>query len=95
MAKKASTHILTDPAQLDAITERLKRAHGQLGAVVRMLEEGRTCEEIVTQMSAVGKAVNTAAFSLIAANLQECIEDADANTPAVTLQLQKLFLSFA
>jgi DNA-binding FrmR family transcriptional regulator len=95
MAKKALTHVLSDPAQLDAIAKRLKRAHGQLGAVVRMLEEGRTCEEIVTQMSAVGKAVNTAAFSLIAANLQECIEDADENTPAVTQKLQKLFLSLA
>ena len=95
MAKKSTTHVLTDPVQLDAITKRLKRAHGQLGAVVRMLEEGRTCEEIVTQMSAVGKAVNTAAFTLIAANLQECLEYANDNTPAVTLKLQKLFLSLA
>ena len=95
MAKKSTTHALTDPVQLDAITKRLKRAHGQLGAVVRMLEEGRTCEEIVTQMSAVGKAVNTAAFTLIAANLQECLEYANDNTPAVTLKLQKLFLSLA
>ena len=95
MAKKSTTRALTDPVQLDAITKRLKRAHGQLGAVVRMLEEGRTCEEIVTQMSAVGKAVNTAAFTLIAANLQECLEYANDNTPAVTLKLQKLFLSLA
>lgn len=95
MAKKATTYVLSDPAQLDAIAKRLKRAHGQLGAVVRMLEEGRTCEEIVTQMSAVGKAVNTAAFSLIAANLQECIAADDQNTKPITQKLQKLFLSLA
>ena len=95
MAKKTLTHVLSDPTQLDALTKRLKRAHGQLGAVVRMLEQGRTCEEIVIQMSAVSKAVNTAAFALIAVNLQECIQDADENTPAITQKLQKLFLSLA
>ena len=95
MAAKATSHVLSDPAQLDALTKRLKRAHGQLGAVVRMLEEGRTCEEIVNQMAAVGKAVNTAAFTLIAANLKECIEDDKSNAPAVTEKLQKIFLSLA
>jgi len=95
MAKKATEHVLADPAQLDALSKRLKRAHGQLGAVVRMLEEGRTCEEIVVQMAAVGKAINTAAFTLIAANLKECIEDDKENGPAVTQKLQKLFLSLA
>jgi DNA-binding FrmR family transcriptional regulator len=95
MAKKATEHVLSDPTQLDALSKRLKRAHGQLGAVVRMLEEGRTCEEIVVQMAAVGKAINTAAFTLIAANLKECIEDDKENGPAVTQKLQKLFLSLA
>jgi len=95
MAISGEKHILVDQVQLDAIGKRLKRAHGQLGAVVRMLEEGRTCEEIVTQMAAVGKAINTAAFTLIAANLKECIEDDRENSAAVTEKLQKLFLSLA
>jgi len=63
------------PGQLEAITKRVKRAHGQMGAIVRMLEEGRSCEDIVTQMAAVAKAVNTAAFTLISASLKECIVD--------------------
>lgn len=95
MAISGEKHILVDQVQLDAIGKRLKRAHGQLGAVVRMLEEGRTCEEIVTQMAAVGKAINTAAFTLIAANLKECIEDDSENSATVTEKLQKLFLSLA
>ena len=33
------------------ITTRLKRAQGQLGAVIRMLEEGQDCEQIVTQLA--------------------------------------------
>lgn len=90
-----TTHVLTDQDQLDALTKRLKRAHGQLGAVVRMLEEGRTCEEIVMQMAAVGKAINTAAFTLIAANLKSCIEDPSEDAEVITEKLQKLFLSLA
>jgi DNA-binding FrmR family transcriptional regulator len=95
MATKKITHVLSDQEQTEAIANRVKRAHGQLGAVVRMLEEGRNCEEIVTQMSAVSKAVNTAAFTLISASLKECLVDKKSNSEAVTTQLQKLFLTLA
>ena len=95
VANEQVTHVLADADQLDAISKRVKRAHGQLGAVVRMLEEGRNCDEIVTQMSAVSKAVNTAAFTLISASLKECLVDNNSNSDAVTAQLQKLFLSIA
>ncbi len=95
MATRKVTHVLADVDQVEAIAKRIKRAHGQLGAVVRMLEEGRNCEEVVTQMSAVSKAVNTAAFTLISASLKECMVDNKSNSEAVTAQLQKLFLSLA
>jgi DNA-binding FrmR family transcriptional regulator len=93
--KKEPTHVLQDQEQLDAISKRLKRAHGQLAAVIRMLEEGRNCDEIVTQMSAVNKAVNTAAFTLISTSLKECIVENKNNNQAVQEKLQKLFLSLA
>ncbi len=95
MTITTTTHILQDQEQLSAIAKRMKRAHGQLGAVIRMLDDGRSCEEIVTQMAAVGKAVNTAAFKLIAASLKECIEDGSVDREVVTEKLQKLFLSLA
>lgn len=92
---KSPTHVLQNEEQIDAIAKRLKRAHGQLAAVVRMLEEGRNCEDVVTQLSAVNKAVTTAGFTLISASLKECIEDNKNNSAAVTEKLQKLFLSLA
>ncbi len=95
MAAKKVAHVLADQDQLALITKRVKRANGQLAAVARMLEEGRNCEEVVTQMSAVAKAVNTAAFTLISASLKECLIDDKSNSEAVTAQLQKLFLSLA
>lgn len=60
-----------------------------------MLEEGRSCEDIVTQMAAVAKAVNTAAFTLISANLKECLVDPANDTDEIVIRLQKLFLSLA
>ena len=95
MSAKKATHVLSDQEQIAAISKRIKRAQGQLGAVARMLEEGRSCDEIVIQMSAVSKAVNTAAFTLISASLKECIMDDKSNSEAVTAQLQKIFLSLA
>jgi DNA-binding FrmR family transcriptional regulator len=95
MSTRKIAHVLSDEEQVIAISKRIKRAQGQLGAISRMLEEGRNCEEIVTQMSAVSKAVNTAAFTLISASLKECIVEGNSNSDAVTAQLQKLFLSLA
>ncbi len=95
MASTDVAHVLQDEEQIQAITKRLKRAHGQMGAVVRMLEEGRSCEDVVTQMAAVGKAINTAAFTLISASLKECIADPEIDSDLVTEKLQKLFLSLA
>jgi DNA-binding FrmR family transcriptional regulator len=95
MAAKKATHVLSDQEQIDAISKRVKRAQGQLGAVARMLEEGRNCDEIVIQMSAVSKAINTAAFTLISASLKECIVEGKTNSEEVTEKLQKLFLSLA
>ena len=95
MTKNSTPHSLQDPAQLDAVLKRMKRAQGQIAAVIRMLEEGRSCEDVVHQMAAVGKAVNTAGFTLISASLKECIVDAKRDQNETTEKLQKLFLSLA
>lgn len=93
--EKSATHVLQDEATITALIARVKRAQGQLGGVVRMLEEGRNCDEIVTQMSAVSKAVHTAAFTLISTSLEECIIEGRSDQKAVSEKLQKLFLSLA
>ncbi|MDE3044843.1 MAG: metal-sensitive transcriptional regulator [Acidobacteriota bacterium] len=90
-----TTHVLQDTQTKDAISKRLRRAHGQLGAVIRMLDDGRDCQEIVTQMAAVDKAVTAAAFTLISTSLRECFADPTRDEVDVTNKLQKLFLSMA
>jgi DNA-binding FrmR family transcriptional regulator len=95
MVDPETAHVLQDQERLAQITLRVKRAHGQMGAIVRMLEEGRSCEEVVTQMSAVSKAVHTAAFMLISSSLRECIADDSVDSEVMAQRLQKLFLSLA
>jgi DNA-binding FrmR family transcriptional regulator len=94
-ANKNASHVLQNEEQIDAIVKRIKRAQGQLGAVARMIEEGRSCEEVVTQISAASKALNTAAFNLISSSLEECIIAGNKNQEEVTEKLQKLFLTLA
>ena len=48
------------PATRKRITNRLKRAQGQLNAVIASVEAGDTCRDIVTQLSAVTSALDLA-----------------------------------
>lgn len=64
-----------DPAELRPVIARLKRARGQLDGVIRMLEEGRDCEEVVTQIAAVAKAVERAGFTTIATGMRQCLRE--------------------
>lgn len=95
VAELAGSGPLRDADQVRAIATRLKRAQGQIGAVVRMIEEGRNCEEIVTQIAAVSKAVNTAAFTILTTSMRECLTESTAESSAMADRLQKLFLSLA
>ena len=95
MPRKVISPALKNQEQLDDVLKRVKRAEGQIAGVIRMLEESRSCEEVVHQMAAVGKAMNTAAITLIASSLQECILENKSNNPEQRERLQKLFLSLA
>lgn len=82
-----------DTTELTPVVNRLKRAQGQLAAVTRMLEEGRDCKDIVTQLAAVSKALDRAGFAIIASGLEQCIVQEDASLDRK--DLEKLFLSLA
>ncbi|MFC4555372.1 metal-sensitive transcriptional regulator [Georgenia faecalis] len=87
-----------DPAEMTKVSNRLKRAQGQLAAVVRMLDEGRECEDIVTQLSAVSRALDRAGFAIIASGMRQCLIQEDEGGEPGTLdvaKLEKLFLSLA
>lgn len=88
-----------DPADMKAIITRMKRAHGHLGSVIRMLEDGTDCESVLTQLAAVNKAVARSGFAIVATGLQQCLaeveEGQDGVDPAKIATMEKLFLSLA
>jgi DNA-binding FrmR family transcriptional regulator len=83
-----------DPESVRPMSNRLKRAQGQLAAVIRMLDEGQDCEAVVTQLAAVSKALDRAGFAIIATGLKQCIA-ADGAGSLDTHKMEKLFLSLA
>jgi DNA-binding FrmR family transcriptional regulator len=84
-----------DPNEMGKVINRLKRAQGQLAGVLRMLDEGRDCEEIVMQLSAVSRALDRAGFAIIATGMKQCILEADGKETLDVARLEKLFLSLA
>lgn len=86
-----------EPGEMSGVSNRLKRAQGQLAGVIRMVDEGRDCEDLVTQLAAVSRALDRAGFAIIASGMRQCMvpdRDAERSTLDVT-KLEKLFLSLA
>lgn len=83
-------------AKLTDVVARLNRVQGQLGGIVRMIEEGRDCSDIVTQLAAASRALDKAGFKIISTGLRQCIaEDKDGSQEVNEAELERLFLSLA
>ena len=86
---------------LKSVLNRLRRAQGQISGVIKMIEEGRDCEDVVTQLAAASRALDRAGFAIIATGLQQCLTDAERGersgetTEQMKARLEKLFLSLA
>ena len=76
------------------IANRLKRAHGQLAAVIAAVESDAHCRDVVQQLSAVTKALDRAGFLVVSTALQECLTNPE-NEELDAGELEKLFLSLA
>jgi CsoR family transcriptional regulator, copper-sensing transcriptional repressor len=84
-----------DSETMAGVTRRLRRAQGQIGGVIKMLEEGRDCADVVTQLAAASRALDRAGFKIIATGLQQCLADSNGAGGAEQAQLERLFLSLA
>lgn len=84
------------PAQeMDQIVNRLRRAQGQIGGVLRMIEDGRDCEDVVTQLAAVRRALDRAGFAIVSTGLKKCLNEGGDIASADVAKMEKLFLSLA
>ena len=82
-----------DPADVASAVRRLRRVEGQIAGVIRMLEGGRDCRDVVVQVAAVSRALDKAGFAIIASGLRECLAKPDSDGGLD--ELERLFLSLA
>lgn len=70
----------------DDLLKRLRRAEGQVRGIARMVEEDQYCIDILTQVSAATKALETVALSLLGDHLSHCVAEASAEGGAVAAE---------
>jgi DNA-binding FrmR family transcriptional regulator len=64
------------------IAARLRRIEGQARGIRRMVEEGRPCEEVITQIMSCRAALDKVALSVMADYVQECLVEAESSEDA-------------
>jgi DNA-binding FrmR family transcriptional regulator len=84
-----------DEQAVKEITNRLRRARGQIDGVIAMIESGRSCRDVVTQLAAASRALDRAGFKIVASGLRQCLTDEGGDEAMTTEELEKLFLSLA
>ena len=79
------------------LRRRLRRIEGQVRGIQQMLESGRDCRDVVTQISAASKALDQTGFLLVAAGLRYCVSDPErSSAEGYDLEtVQKMFLRLA
>jgi DNA-binding FrmR family transcriptional regulator len=89
--------MIGDEEAIAVVLNRLRRANGQLTGVISMIEQGRDCNEVVTQLAAVSRALDRAGFKIVATGLRQCLTgDTPENAqPMTEAELEKLFLALA
>ena len=87
---------IEDACRKDVLT-RLRRVQGQIAGIIAMIEDGRDCVDVVTQMSAASSALNRAGLKVVADGMQQCAVAVERGEqpPVDGKTLERLFLSLA
>lgn len=93
---KAPTLQLPDDV-IEDVRKRLHRVMGQVAGIERMLDSGRECKDVVTQISAATKALEQTGFRLVSAGLAYCVAHPDeAEAAGYPLDVvEKMFMKLA
>ena len=83
-----------DEQAAGSVLNRLRRAQGQLAGVIAMIESGRDCQDVVTQLAAVARALDRAGYKIVASGMRQCMTG-DGDSPLTQEQLEKMFLTLA
>lgn len=83
------------PGDMTPVLNRLKRAQGQLGGVIRLIESGAECQDVVTQLAATSRALDRAGFAILSSGLQQCLAEEGSVSEENAKTLEKLFLTLS
>lgn len=61
------------------IANRLKRSEGQIRGILNMMEEGKDCREVVTQLMAVRSSIDKVIGLVVTENLVQCMQEKDVD----------------
>lgn len=67
----------------DKLKNRIKRLEGQLKGIMKMMDEGKDCKSVITQLSAVRSGVDRSIGLIVSQNLIDCIREAEGDEKAV------------
>ena len=87
--------VILNSDDMGPVLNRLRRAQGQLGGVIRLIEEGRDCRDVVTQLAAVNRALDRAGFAIVSSGLRECLSNPEGVDADDRATMEKLFLTLA
>lgn len=92
---------MTQASSVDGVAEqkrilnRLRRAQGQLAAVITAVEAGGSCKDVVTQLAAVSSALDRAGFTIVSSAMRQCLSGDDQENSLTVDELERLFLTLA
>ncbi|MCM3386910.1 metal-sensitive transcriptional regulator [Ureibacillus chungkukjangi] len=73
----------------DKVRNRVKRMEGQLRGILKMMDEGKDCKDVITQLSAVRSGVDRSIGLIVSQNLIECIQNANGDEAALNESVQE------
>jgi DNA-binding FrmR family transcriptional regulator len=83
-----------DEQATSPVLNRLRRAQGQLAGVIAMIESERDCQDVVTQLAAVSRALDRAGVKIVASAMRQCLTG-DGDSAMTEEQVERMFLTLA
>ena len=87
--------VTLNPDDMTPVINRLKRAQGQIGGVIRLIHEGPDRQDIANQPAAPHNAPGQAGYAIVSTGLCECLTNTGNPNPEEQAKMEKLFLTLS
>jgi CsoR family transcriptional regulator, copper-sensing transcriptional repressor len=96
MSENVSTDLITSEAERKRILNRLRRLEGQIRGLQAMIESGKDCDAVLTQIMAAKSALNQVGLHIIGHSMKTClISDEAATKDEVIDEAIAVFLKYS